>query len=279
MKTAKTYEEQIYILKSRGILVNDELAAIEVLKNVNYYNFTGYMYQFKDGSGYDNISFEKVYEIYKFDTEIKNMLSNYINEIEQKLKTRIAYEIANFYKDEPYILDRPDFFADSSEYRKLITEFQRTVENNKNIPFVIHHQKKYSGKFPIWVAIELFTLGNLAYLYKNMNSRIKKNISRQFNVSPSTFLNWLSNLRVTRNFIAHNMRLYNTTWITSPVFERHQITFNTNRVFSQLKILSYLVNDKAFFVNELEKIVNKYSDNIDFKLIGFPEDWKEILTK
>jgi abortive infection bacteriophage resistance protein len=237
------------------------------------------MYQFKKESGYIAISFEQVYEIYKFDAEIKNSLSNFINEVEQKLKTRVAYEIANFYKDEPYILDRPDFFANSSEYRKLITEFQRNVENNRNVAFVKHHQEKYRGKFPIWVAIELFTLGNLAYLYKNMNSRIKKNISRQFDVSPRTFLNWLSNLRVTRNFIAHNMRLYNTTWITAPIFERHHATFNTNRLFSQLNVLSYLVNDKSYFVDEIEKTVDRYQDNIDFKLIGFPENWKEILAK
>lgn len=50
-----------------------------------------------------------------------------------------------------------------------------------------HHIQKYRSQFPIWVAVNLFTLGNLKYLYKNIPIRDRKNISREFNLSPKTF--------------------------------------------------------------------------------------------
>jgi abortive infection bacteriophage resistance protein len=69
-------------------------------------------------------------------------------------------------------------------------------------------KNKYRGQFPIWVAVNLLTLGNLKYLYKNIPSRDRKNISKELNLSPGTLDSWIDNLRILRNKIAHNMRLY-----------------------------------------------------------------------
>lgn len=37
-KEFKTFEEQIEILKSRGLIISNEQKAIEILKQENYYN-------------------------------------------------------------------------------------------------------------------------------------------------------------------------------------------------------------------------------------------------
>ncbi|MCB5024489.1 hypothetical protein [Streptococcus mutans] len=42
MKQAKTIDEQLNILKSRGLVIENQDYAYGVLQNINYYTLTGY---------------------------------------------------------------------------------------------------------------------------------------------------------------------------------------------------------------------------------------------
>ena len=46
MKTAKTIDEQIEILRSHGIIVNDECKAKEILHDIGYYRLGFYFFPF-----------------------------------------------------------------------------------------------------------------------------------------------------------------------------------------------------------------------------------------
>ncbi|EQC93922.1 hypothetical protein LLT3_06225 [Lactococcus cremoris subsp. cremoris TIFN3] len=61
MKPAKTYEEQLEILIKRGLYIDNNKRAVHTLSNVNYYNLTGYLFQFKDSKGNfsGGVSFEQ----------------------------------------------------------------------------------------------------------------------------------------------------------------------------------------------------------------------------
>jgi abortive infection bacteriophage resistance protein len=43
-KSALTYAGQVEILKSRGLLIEDEFKAEHLLKNISYYRLSGYWY-------------------------------------------------------------------------------------------------------------------------------------------------------------------------------------------------------------------------------------------
>lgn len=47
IKEAKTFDEQIEILKSRGLVIKDENKAKFLLGNLNYYRFSAYLLHFK----------------------------------------------------------------------------------------------------------------------------------------------------------------------------------------------------------------------------------------
>ena len=47
LKKPTTYQEQLDILKSRGIIIDDPNQCIAVLETVNYYRFTAYFLPFK----------------------------------------------------------------------------------------------------------------------------------------------------------------------------------------------------------------------------------------
>lgn len=279
MKEAKTIEEQLEILEKRGLIIENRDRAIETLRNVNYYTLTGYLFPFKKSNIYQKgTSMNLAIRLYHFDNEIRNVLTALMVEAEEKLKTRIAYNIAIAHSDDPLIYTDVNYFKNHSHF---MADFQSNVRNNREVPFVKHHIQKYRSQFPIWVAVNLFTLGNLKYLYKNIPSRDRKNISREFNVSPKTLDSWIDTLRILRNKLAHNMRLYETTFQKTPKLEKHHsIRITNNRLFANFVLLKYLLDDSEVWqsaIVNLDKIFVKYQDSIELSSIGFPKDWKTIL--
>lgn len=284
MKTAKTIDEQLEILMSRGIKIGDYDEAYSMLENVNYYTLTGYLFPFKNGEVYkDNITMELAINLYKFDNVIRNILTSLIVEAEEKLKTRIAYQIAINHPDDPLIYTDVNYFKNSNDHSRLMNEFQNNIRNNRTVPFVRHHIVNYRGQFPIWVAVNLFTLGNIKYLYKNIPSKDRKNISKTLNVSPLVLDSWIDTLRILRNKLAHNMRLYDSTFHHTPKFEKqHEYKPKTNRLFFNFVLMKYLLGNSDTWVraiNNLEEAFEQYNEYIELDVIGFPNNWAEILNE
>ncbi|MCO4611094.1 hypothetical protein Si063_01601 [Streptococcus infantarius subsp. infantarius] len=282
MKKSKTVEEQLQILEKRGLVIENRDRAIEILRNVNYYTLTGYLFPFKQGEKYQNgTSMNLAIKLYHFDNEIRNILMALMVEAEEKLKTRIAYNIAIAHPEDPLIYTDINYFKSANDHSRFMADFQNNVRNNREVPFVKHHIQKYRSQFPIWVAVNLFTLGNLKYLYKNIPSRDRKNISSEFNVSPQTLDSWIDILRILRNKLAHNMRLYGTTSQKTPKLEKHHsIRITTNRLFADFVLLKYLLDNSEVWkeaVINLDRVLIKYQDSIELSSIGFPKDWKTIL--
>ncbi|MCF8023602.1 MAG: hypothetical protein K9L17_13025 [Clostridiales bacterium] len=50
IKKPTTFAEQVNILKSRNLQIEDEEQAIETLSRINYYRLSAYMLSFKDGN-------------------------------------------------------------------------------------------------------------------------------------------------------------------------------------------------------------------------------------
>lgn len=272
MKEAKTIEEQLEILEKRGLIIENRDRAIETLRNVNYYTLTGYLFPFKKSNIYQKgTSMNLAIRLYHFDNEIRNVLTALMVEAEEKLKTRIAYNIAIAHSDDPLIYTDVNYFKNANDHSRFMADFQSNVRNNREVPFVKHHIQKYRSQFPIWVAVNLFTLGNLKYLYKNIPSRDRKNISREFNVSPKTLDSWIDTLRILRNKLAHNMRLYETTFQKTPKLEKHHsIRITNNRLFANFVLLKYLLDDSEVWqsaIVNLDKIFVKYQDSIELSSI------------
>lgn len=284
MKIAKTIDEQLEILMSRGIIIGDYDAAYSMLENVNYYTLTGYLFPFKNGEAYkDNITIELAINLYKFDNVLRNILTSLIVEAEEKLKTRIAYQIAINHPDDPLIYTDVNYFKNSNDHSRLMNEFQNNIRNNRTVPFVRHHIVNYRGQFPIWVAVNLFTLGNIKYLYKNLPSKDRKNISRTLDVSPLVLDSWIDTLRILRNKLAHNMRLYDSTFHHTPKFEKqHKYKPNTNRLFFNFVLMKYLLGSSDTWeraINNLEESFEQFNVYIEQDAIGFPNNWAKILNE
>lgn len=278
IKKATTIDEQIEILKNRNLFIENEELAKKVLSSINYYNFTGYFYTYKDKEGkYNNITFNDAYKIYLCDKRIRAIILYAIEIVEHNLKTKISYTMAHSLGELSY-LDKENFINEE-EHKRLIEHFNQAVQRNHKIPFVKHHLNKYEGRFPIWVAVELFTLGMVWNCFRYLQTPIKKKIAAEFNVGAIYLESWIECISYLRNMCAHYMRLYRFNIQKTPKRSKnHNVHIATNRIYDIVNIIRFLMPETGEWDNYIaptfKQIFDEYSDVINPKDYGFPVDWE-----
>lgn len=287
LKLHKSLSEQVEILKSRGLIISDDKEAETLLFNANYYRLTGYMHNFKvmGSENYQSdLSLDFIKHLYDFDRKIARIIMFALEDVEETLKSRLSYTITSAYPQDPLIYLRPNIYRDYSQYIRFQTLFYKEVENNSNLPFVKHHINNYGGQLPLWVAVELFTMGNLSALYKNFATKYKKSLAKSYSTGPVQLENWIENLTYTRNHLAHYMRVYNFNFGRTPKKCKNHPKFKTssNMIFDQLCIASYMYSDPEewnnYVIPELWQVIDEYSEYISLDSIGFPPDWNRVLA-
>lgn len=295
LKEPKKFEEQLKILEDRKMIIDDREDAIQILKETNYYRFTAYALQFKRDNNYnERVSFNNVYKLYKFDKRLRHLTLEILESIEIKLRTHIAYNLSIKYGPEAHknssIFKNKDFYTGYNDiYGKavkgLLDEINLEIRYNNKELFVKHHVRKYNGHFPIWVLIELFSFGMLSRTYTNLNIVDQKEIARNcFNVNYQLLESWLKNLSCARNICAHYGRLYNKNMSITPKIHTKYNNDNLDLyglfvTILAIKELSITGSEWSVFRTQLKILIDEYIDVIDLKLIGFPKNWFEILSR
>jgi abortive infection bacteriophage resistance protein len=282
IKEPTTYKQQIEILRSKGCVIQDEAYAEEILSKINYYRLTAYFLPFKqtDETYIAGTDFNTVYQIYEFDRKIRLILFSAIEEIEVSLRSILAYHHAHKYHALGYL--------DNKNYnpKHKHTEFLSRIEDEKKKrikePFVQHHISKYSGNFPIWVIIELFTFGTLSHFYSDLPVNDQKYIARNFfKTHQKTLASWLKCCTDLRNFCAHFGRLYYRRFTSIPDGIIELDRSNERSLFAVIMVLRNLYRGSVKWNKEiyapLSSLVNEYKANIQLSCIGFPADWETIL--
>ena len=284
LKKPKNFIEQIEILKARGLIIDDEKYAEHILSNINYYRFTAYLLQFKkeDGTYGNGITFELISSIYMFDREFRTLLIDIIGNIEISFRTYIAYTLAIKHGTLGYLYKNN--FIHQYFHNGFLFSLEREKENNANKLFIQHHLENYGGKLPIWVATEIMSFGMLSKLYSNMlpmdTTYIKNNLCM---INPTLVDTWLQSFTHIRNHCAHYGRIYNYTFPLIKIKKQDkEYKLDDKKIFAYIVAIKHLIADKSiwnkFFI-KLQQLINEYGNYIDLRLIGFPENWIEILSK
>lgn len=283
LKPPTTFKEQVQILSERGLIIEDEDFAINILSSINYYRFTAYLLPFKNCATNrykSDTSFNHIYRIYEFDRKLKSLIMSAIEPIEILVRTKLAYFHAHKYGAEGYISS--DNCDNPRWHDKFIKEFQETIQKQNKALFVRHHIEKYGNRLPIWVATETFSFGMLSKFYSNMKPEDRKHIAKYFfNTGPEHLRSWLVCLAGLRNLCAHYMRLYFHRFVNFPKLPRGPYQLRSEKVFDIIYIMKFLYLDHNKWVNgfvyPLESLIESYSEDIDLKYIGFPENWVSLL--
>lgn len=209
VKTPKTYDELVTIIQNKGGTLDTPQTCIDFLKRTNYYRLSAYFLPFRqqDGSYYKGIDFKRIQRIYSFDSRIRALLFQVIEQIELYMRSTLSYYLAHKYGALGYL--KPENYSKRHNAVKFHSKVEQCIQEIERSLVVKHHREKYAGQFPIWVIIEFFSMGMLSYCYGDLKSEDQKSIARDsFSVSSSCLVSWMRCLTDLRNRCAHYARLY-----------------------------------------------------------------------
>jgi len=210
-KTFKTLDEQIQILKSRGLVVTDLEKAKNVLLRENYFFISGYRHLFMKSSK-DNVfipgtTFEELYAMFVFDRRIRNIFFKNLLIIENNIKSLISYQLSKKYgfKESDY-LNPKNFSKDPIKVRQVrdvLNKVKRQIRiNGKQHSATMHYITNY-GYIPLWILVKVLSFGIVGELYDILDDADQIDIAHVYNVDVETLVIYLSILSNYRNLCAH----------------------------------------------------------------------------
>jgi len=284
MKPPTTYTQQIEKLRSRGCAIADESFCARILASVNYYRLTAYFLPFRkpDGNYLPGTDFNTVYHLYEFDRHLRNLLVTAVEEVEIYMRAKIAYYHAHKYGETGY-LDAANYNVKYNS-AKFMKRFKKEVKNNGKALFVKHHLNSYGGRFPIWVATEVFTFGMLSCFYSDLTIQDQKQLARDmFGTIPKKLVSWLRCCTDLRNICAHYGRLYFRVFPAAPADVPGLPDGSKRRLFGIILALKALYPDagkwNAEIHSRLKSLIVTHSNVIKLDHIGFPPGWETLLKK
>lgn len=185
-KLATDIDEQIALLRNRGMTISDEEKAKEHLLDIGYYRLGFYWHYFeKDKINHvfhEGVDFKDAIDLYYLDVDLRNLLSKYIYRIEVHFRTQVVYYMSNKYKN------NPRWFCDSS----IVSGFDPKIYYNlkENNPHIIKHHNKYpienypdETHAPAWKTLEFLTFGQVLYVFDNIkDTEIKDKIAHIYGI-------------------------------------------------------------------------------------------------
>jgi len=276
-----TLDEQISLLKSRGMLFEDESKAKYYIENLNYYRLAGYWLIFeKDHATHifkENTYFEDILNLYVFDRELRLLLLDAIERIEVSIRSRLAYHLAEVFGS--HALLNPQIFSSALKYSRTLVKLKSEIDRNKAELFIKHHFDKYKEELPpIWVCVEVMTLGQISNWLSNIKERkYRQTIAKSYDLDEKILCSFLHHLTIIRNACAHHSRVWNKrftidfTLPKNPKALNKKFNFSKKRyLYNTLVMCEYLMNiicKDTQWSKKLDNLIRKHS--IDARKMGY----------
>ena len=303
-KTFKTLDEQIDILKNKGLVIEDIDETRKILLRENYFFLSGYRHLFLESDSKRFLSgttFRELYAMFTFDRQIRNIIFKNILIVENNLKSILAYVMSknHGFKENNY-LNPNNFVKDTKRKRQindLIRKMKRQISvNGKQHSATAHYLMNY-GYIPLWVVVKVLSFGIVGELYTILQYQDELEIANAFGVDVYSMIEYLPLLANYRNLCAHEDICYNNR--TQKAIEDtkyHRMLYITkadceyiygkNDLFALVIILKFILDkdDFTLFMNEISYEIDRLSGilkviRIDKVLyaMGFPSNYKEIV--
>lgn len=311
-KPLKSVDDQISILRERGMEIHDLEFARSVLREIGYYRLSGYSYPYRavqaeaallSDNFIEGTTIEKVVKLYRYDQELRAVTGLQLAKIEIVLRVMISHELGRV---DPYIHLSPHKLgkkawdknnAQSTEQYAMWLEKYSTAVVRSNEDSVVHYKKKYDAILPVWVAVHVLDWGSLRMLYDFARDEQRRAVANQLNISESQLSSWLLCLNDVRNVCAHHGRLYSRTFPKSPMLtgEDHELGFlrrfvlddvkegngkeKKGKCFAQFTIIQYLLSKMNLEgLDELPRLLHNFPEvsPVSVEYLGVPENWEEL---
>lgn len=306
-KEFKTLDEQLGIFKSKGLTINDEEEARNILLKENYFFINGYrrvlMVSSKEKKFVKGATFDELYAIFMFDRELRNILFKNLLIIENNIKSIMSYKLSvkYGYKEKNY-LKESNFTTDNKDKRRVndvINKMKRQIRvNSQNHSATLHYITNY-GYIPLWVLVKVLSFGLINELYGILKPEDQKEIADLYKIEMEDMEVYLSLLANYRNLCAHedivfdhrtqkyisNTKYHNELKIRQDEFGEY--IKGKNDIFALIIILKQMLT-KDEFMHMMDEINLKLQDlswqiksvKIEklYDTLGFPENYMDLIN-
>ncbi len=306
-KEFKTLDEQLGIFKSKGLTINDEEEARNILLKENYFFINGYrrvlMVSSKEKKFVKGATFDELYAIFMFDRELRNILFKNLLIIENNIKSIMSYKLSvkYGYKEKSY-LKESNFTTDNKDKRRVndvINKMKRQIRvNSQNHSATLHYITNY-GYIPLWVLVKVLSFGLINELYGILKPEDQKEIADLYEIEMEDMEIYLSLLANYRNLCAHedivfdhrtqkyisNTKYHNELKIKQDEFGEY--IKGKNDIFALIIILKQMLT-KDEFMHMMDEINLKLQDltwqiksvkiNKIYDTLGFPENYMDLIN-
>lgn len=273
---AMTLDNQVRLLRSRGMTIADEAKAKEVLLDVGYYRLGFYWFPFektypsKRNRTHEFVSgtnFNDAVKLYYFDYKLRSILAFYINRIEINFRNFLTYTLSNNY------VGNPQWFVDASiveeQFALTFDSTVYTASFKLNSVIKQHHRTHRGDTYaPAWKTIEYMTFGSVINLYKAIKEQhLKIEIANHYGIRYTELLeNYLEIVRELRNYCAHGNVLYD--FVPFKYIRRGPAAIRGARNFRNLNgsiaVVLYMlkqVSENRYneMVSEIQQLIRHYS--------------------
>ncbi len=303
-KEFKTLDEQIEILKEKGLVINDVDKTKSLLLRENYFFINGYRHIFMKSSKervfIKGTNFDELYALFQFDRSFRNVLFKNFLIVENNLKSIISYRLSKKYgiKEKDY-LKPSNFSQDIKKVRQVndvLNKIKRQIKlNGRQHSATLHYLSNY-GYVPLWILVKLLSFGMINELYSILKPEDKLAVAQYYDLDVETLGIYISLLSNYRNLCAHEDIVYeHRTQKEIPDTKYHreldipvmndEYIYGKNDIFAVVIMLKYMLTESDFtdFINEvsydLSLLDGRISTIPQYKILdrmGFPENWEEI---
>lgn len=222
-KPFATFDDQVDLLLSRG-MQGDKAVIRDHLVDVGYYRLSGYWHIFKqeDNSFKPETTFEKVWNIYTFDRQLRLIVLDAVERVEVYFRTQLAYELAKNTGPFGFLEQENLPRLNNQKYEKFIEKCKGKVAFSRE-PFIVHFRDKYGDSHdlpPYWMLVNTMDFGQMLTLYKGASVQIRNKLAKDLGLSARVLESWLVSLNTVRNICAHHGRLWNRVAGNRPMVPR-----------------------------------------------------------
>lgn len=304
-KEFKTLDQQIEILKDKGLSINNFEKTKDILLRENYFFLNGYRYIFyvspKDKRFIKGTTFEELYALFLFDRCLRNIMFKNLLIVENNVKSVFSYQLSKRYgfREKEY-LNTKNFSDDYKKHRQVndvINKMKRQIRvNGKQHSATLHYVTNY-GYVPLWILVKVLSFGIISELFSILKPEDRNEIATYYNIDEENFEIFLYIMSNYRNLCAHEDIVFDHQiqrsildnkyhrLLNIPMMDSEYI-YGKKDLFAVVLILKHMLSEQEFrlLCYEIDYEINILDGKVDtvslekiMDRIGFPNNWKNLV--
>lgn len=291
-KEFKTIDEQISLLRSRGLTIESEADAHRFLLYNNYYRISGYSLTLRKHDVFNqHATMQNIMDIYHFDHAFRHLLLKYLDKIETRFKSVYAYRFVASHGPTGYLQET--LFTALDVYHDTMSKVE--TQKSTRLPheaYLKHFVEELKEPIPFWAYVDLFTIGNISMLYAITDPAVKEQVARDFGLpmkkGAALLGEFMHSMTILRNLCAHGSRLYNRLFNQKPSLRKADKqrlrplpdgTPDNAHLYGYIFVMKRLLTpeESTELLRELIALTGQYPF-VRMKYYGFSDDWKSALA-